>query len=48
MTRVLQGRGEDEVPWWQRRSFVHAAATSTTMGHVNHEPAARHPANQLK
>src|SRR3569832_960037 len=33
MTRhVLQGRTEDEVLWWQRRSFLHAAAAWTAMG----------------
>lgn len=33
MTRhVLQGRTEREVLWWQRRSFLHAAAAWTAMG----------------
>jgi hypothetical protein len=32
MTHVLQGRTEDEVLWWQRRSFLHAAAAWTAMG----------------
>ena len=33
MTRhVLQGHTEDEVLWWQRRSFLHAAAAWTAMG----------------
>src|SRR3569832_275262 len=33
MTRhVLQGRTEDEVLWWQRRSFMRAAAAWTAMG----------------
>jgi hypothetical protein len=29
---VLQGRSEDEVLWWQRRGFLHAAAAWTAMG----------------
>jgi hypothetical protein len=33
MTRhILQGRTDDEVTWWQRRSFLHAAAAWTAMG----------------
>jgi hypothetical protein len=33
MTRhILQGRTEDEVLWWQRRSFLQAAAAWTSMG----------------
>jgi hypothetical protein len=29
---TLQGRSEDEVLWWQRRGFLHAAAAWTAMG----------------